>query len=188
MHYTRYQNILNIVVCNKNNGGIYIEIIKLENKFRNEIINYIDNEWGTPIVTKGNIIDITGLPGFIAVENENLAGALLYQIKNDECEIVVLYNLMEGKNIGTKLINAVIEQAKEKACKRIWLITTNDNTSAIRYYQKRGFTLNAIHINAFRVTQQLKGEFGEYGENENGLILGIDDIPILHEIEFEIIL
>ena len=49
-------------------------------------------------------------------------------------------------------------------------------------------TFSAIHINAFKVTQQLKGGFGEYGENENGLVLGIDGIPILHEIEFEIIL
>ena len=162
-----------------------LTIINIDGDYRREAFDYIKKEWGIPIVTRGNIIDIDDLPGFAAVVNDKLAGAILYQIKNNECEIVVLYSLVERKGIGLKLINAVIEKARESDCKRVWLITTNDNTPAIRYYQKRGFTLTDVHINAFKITQQLKGE---YNEAENGLVLGIDSIPILHEVEFEIVL
>ena len=157
-----------------------MKILKLGLDYREEVNTYIE-EWGNPIVTKGNIIETSDLPGFIAIDNGGVAGAALYQIKNGECEIVVLYSLKRNTGIGAKLIEKVFDMAKEQACKRIWLITMNDNTHAIRYYQRRGFSLKAVHINAFKNTQLIKGE-------GSGLVLGIDDIPILHEFEFEIIL
>jgi hypothetical protein len=57
----------------------------------------------------------------------------------------------------------------------------NDNTHAIRFYQRRGFELKAVHINAFDITRKLK-KMPLHGD-----ILGIDDIPIKHEFEFEIV-
>jgi ribosomal protein S18 acetylase RimI-like enzyme len=161
-----------------------MEIIKLENEYRKSVIQYVNHEWGNPIVTKGNIIDIYDLPGFVVLDNGEIAGAVLYQFRQGECEIVALYSLKENIGIGTMLINAVIQIAKENTCSRVWLITMNDNIHAIRYYQKRGFSLKAVHINAFKITQQIKGEISEAKDN---LVLGIDDIPILHEFEFEII-
>ncbi|MCL2702342.1 MAG: GNAT family N-acetyltransferase [Defluviitaleaceae bacterium] len=165
-----------------------MEIVRLDNDYHKEVTDFIDNEWGTPIITKGNIIDIFSLPGFAAVDNGKLAGAILYQVKDNECEIAAFFSLTKNKGIGSKLINAVIDAAKEHDCARVWLITTNDNTQAIRYYQKRGFTLKAAHINAFKITQRLKGEFGKCNGGKDGLVLGIDDIPILHELEFEVVL
>ena len=166
---------------NKMNGIIH----NLNSKYRNDVIAFVDNEWGNPIITKGNIIDIYDLPGFVVIDNNIIAGAVLYQIIDGDCEIVAMYSLKQNAGIGTALINAVIHYVKNKSCKRVWLITTNDNTHAIRFYQKRGFTLKNVHINAFKVTQQLKGIVGDGKDNT---VLGIDDIPILHEFEFEIIL
>lgn len=60
-------------------------------------------------------------------------------VNNGECEIISLDSLIENQGIGTKLIEKVIETARQHQCKRIWLITTNDNIKAIRYYQRRGF-------------------------------------------------
>ena len=148
---------------------------------RKEVLAYIEKEWGIPIVTRGKVIDLSNLPGFVAVAENTAAGAIVYQIHNNECEIVVLYSLTENKGVGTELINAVIEAAREQNCSRVWLVTTNDNTPAMRFYQKRGFTMKAVHVNAFKITQQIKGM-------GSGVILGIDDIPILHEVEFEMVL
>jgi len=157
-----------------------MQIIDIENsQYREKVNTHIKEEWGLPIVTKGHIIDVLHLPGFIAVDEDELMGAILYQICNNECEIVVLFSLKENTGVGSSLINAVIKTAKAQMCRRIWLITTNDNTPAIRYYQKRGFSLKAVHVNAFKVTQKIKG----MGDD---VVLGIDDIPILHEVEFEI--
>ena len=158
-----------------------MELQILSENFRGIVLKHINDEWGgLIIVTKGNIINTNDLPGFVMVDNNHLAGAVLYQIKDNECEIVVIFSFIESKGVGTKLIDSVIDVAKKEKCKRVWLITTNDNTQAIRYYQKRGFSLKAVHINAFEVTKKIKGELEG--------VLGIDNIPILHEFEFEIIL
>ena len=157
-----------------------MEIKNLEGMYKETVINHIFKEWGEPIVTKGNIINIRNLYGFIALNNAELAGAILYQIKDNECEIVVLYSIIETIGVGTSLIDAVIDIARSKKCKRAWLITMNDNTHAIRFYQKRGFDLKEVHINAFDVTRKLKKL------PTDGDFLGIDNIPIKHEFEFEI--
>lgn len=74
------------------------------------------------------------------------------------------------------LIDKVIEEAKEHKCKRVWLITTNDNTHAIRFYQRRGFNFRGLYINAIQESRKIKPQIP---------LLGMDDIPIMHEIEFE---
>ena len=38
--------------------------------------------------------------------------------------------------------------ARDENLDRIWLITTNDNLDALRFYQRRGFRLVAIHPDA----------------------------------------
>ncbi len=160
-------------------NGIMIEIQELDMRHRGAVNSHIDREWGNPIVTMGNIIDTRDLPGFVNVEDAAVQGAALYRIADGECEIVALYSLSQARGVGSALIEAVTNAAKEAGCRRVFLITMNDNTHAIRFYQKRGFSLKAVHIDAFKATQGIKG-MGE------GVILGMDDIPILHEFEFEI--
>ena len=157
-----------------------MEIRNLEGLHREPAINYVFEEWGEPIVTRGNIIHVQNLSGFMALENNALVGAILYDIRDNECEIAVLFSFAESKGVGTALINSVIDFAKSEKCSRVWLITMNDNTHAIRFYQKRGFELKAVHINAFDVTRKLKKE------PLPEIVLGIDNIPIKHEFEFEI--
>ena len=67
-----------------------------------------------------------------------------------KCQIVSLDSLIENKGIGSKLLEKVIETAEKRKCKRIWLVTTNDNIKAIKFYQKRGFDMVAVHRNSLR--------------------------------------
>jgi hypothetical protein len=58
----------------------------------------------------------------------------------------------------------------------LWLISTNDNTHAIRFYQRRGSPA-AVHVGAVdRYRRDLKPEIPRRGS---------DDIPIRDEVEFE---
>lgn len=156
-----------------------LRIIPLNDMHRPQVNAYIDAEWGVPIVTRGQAIDPYNLPGFAAVD-QAFCGAVLYQIKANECEIVVLFSLRDNTGAGTALISAVKEEAQKAGCRRVFLITMNDNTRAIRFYQKRGFDLKDVYINAFEQTRRIKGIQGE--------VQGIDGIPVRHEFEFEMIL
>ena len=157
-----------------------MNIVFLNDTNRAEADRYIKDEWGGPMIaTLGNLYDSSILPGYAALEEGRTIGAILYRISDGECEIAALYSLLQNRGVGTALIRRVTETAREHRCRRIWLITTNDNTHAIRFYQKFGFALRAVHIGSFEVTRRLKGELPATGN---------DSIPIEHEFEFEILL
>ena len=157
-----------------------MEIQTLNEKFRGAVDGYVRCLWGGPMcATMGTLYDTSDLPGFVAVEEGALLGALLYRVAGDEMEISTLFSLVEGQGAGKKLLDAAAEEAKRLGFKRLWLITTNDNTRAIRFYQRYGFHLKAVHIGAVNEARKLKPSIP---------LLGDDGIPIEHEFEFEILL
>ena len=136
-------------------------------------------QWGAEVVVAhGTIYEPHKLPGFVVTHaaQEQPIGLITYQLQGHQCEIVTLDSLQERQGIGSALIEAVKDAARQSACERTWLITTNDNLKALRFYQKRGFTLAALHRNAIEQARQLKPQIPVIGE---------DGIPIRDEIELE---
>ncbi len=134
--------------------------------------------WGADfIVSRGRKIFAAELPGFVAEDNDgNKVGLLTYEIIDDQCEIVTLDAFVKYSGIGTELMNEAIKAAHQEDCKRLWLITTNDNLDAIRFYQRRGMTIATIHVNAIAYSRTLKPSIPE---------IGLNGIPLRDEIEFE---
>ena len=152
----------------------YIEKTENENKAVSEIIG----GWGSDIlVSRGKIYRAEDLDGILVYDNNKIVGLGLYDIKNHDCEIVLLETFAQNKGIGTQIIERIKEIAKTKNCRRIWLITSNDNIDAIKFYQKRGFCIVNIYINAMEESRKIKPETPYIGNYE---------IPIRDEIEFEI--
>ena len=152
------------------------------NEIRSEhselIKSFIAGQWGSALsVSRGQIFNTGELPGFLCLENKDIIGLVTYHIEGEECEIVTLNSESHNKGLGTTLINKVIDNAKASGCTRVWLITTNDNTRAIRFYQKRGFEWVGFYKNSMEASRKLKHEIPELGD---------DGIPIKHEIEFEL--
>ena len=82
----------------------------------------------------------------------------------------------KGKGIGSALLDEIEKIAKEQRCRRIWLITTNDNIDALRFYQRRGYEIAFVHRHAIQESRKIKPQLpfvGKYG------------IPIRDEIEME---
>ncbi len=147
---------------------------------KNWVAGLLKEWWAGPgVVTRGKLHIADELPGFIAVEQDKPAGLITYDISGDRCEIVTMNSLVEGKGIGSALMDAVKDIAVKNGCRRLWLITTNDNTKALRFYQKYGFSLVAVHRNAVEKSRQFKPEIP---------LTGNDGIPLRDEIELEILL
>lgn len=152
-----------------------IRIISPEN--RKQINDFISSHWfSTDMVIRGELVDMTRLDGFVIYDKETIIGLITYRIKSNECEIMSLDSLKENQGIGTNLVNKIIEIASEKKYTKIKLITTNDNINAIRFYQKRGFDMVNIYRNALDTSRKLKPSIP---------LLGDFNIPLKHEIEFE---
>lgn len=132
------------------------------------------------IVTRGRKIYPAEIKGFCAIdESGEKAGLITYEVIGEQCEIVTLDALKKFSGIGTKLIEKVKQEVIKRNCKRIWLITTNDNLEAIRFYQRRGFTIAAVHVNALEYSRKIKPSIP---------ITGLYNIPLRDEIEFEMML
>jgi GNAT superfamily N-acetyltransferase len=162
---------------------IVVQPIKNEN--RPWIRQFLHNHWGSSrVVSRGHVHHADVLPGFIAypfqedqqLEQVSPGGLITYNILGHDCEIVTLDSLVGGIGVGTRLILAVESAARASGCRRLWLITTNDNTKALKFYQKRGFTLVALYRDAIHLSRLLKPEIP---------LTGIDNIPIRDEIELE---
>lgn len=124
-------------------------IREIASRDRPRATNLLDKRWGSSlIVTRGRPHNTDRLPGFAARIGPVAQGLITYDIQRDQCEIVSLDSLTEKIGIGSRLIGAVKQQAIGQSCRRLWLITTNDNTLALRFYQKRGFDIAAIHLGA----------------------------------------
>jgi len=141
---------------------------------------FIAWRWGADtVVTHETVYHPATLPGFIAIrQNENL-GLVTYHIERRDCEIVTLDSVLENNGIGSALIESVKEVAQQARCQRLWLITTNDNLHALGFYQRRGFVIAAVHVNAIERDRLLKPEIPRFG---------MDRIPIRDEIELELVL
>jgi ribosomal protein S18 acetylase RimI-like enzyme len=119
------------------------------------------------------------LDGFITLDNGEWIGEITYTFSGNECEIVSLDSARQGMGVGTMLIRKVVEKAREKNGRRIFLITTNDNLNALGFYQKRGFELVAVHRGAINDSRKIKPGIP---------LIGANNIPLRDEIELEMIL
>ncbi|MCA9895546.1 MAG: GNAT family N-acetyltransferase [Anaerolineae bacterium] len=136
----------------------------------------IEREWGTALmVSRGVLYDVLTYPGFVALFDDQPQGLVTYRIDGKGCEILILQSAIERQGIGAALVDKVRSTAIKAGCKRLWLITTNDNIKAFRWYQRQGFTIKAVHVNALAKSRKLKPEIP---------LVGQDGIPLRDEIEF----
>jgi ribosomal protein S18 acetylase RimI-like enzyme len=137
-------------------------------------------EWEAAfVVAHGEVFRPADLPGFVALTNLELVGLVTYRIEAQECEIITLNSWREGIGVGSRLIEAVRQEAIEAGCQRLCLTTTNNNLHALAFYQKCGFILAGIRLNAMTETRKLKPQIPLF--DEQGL-------PIRDELELEMFL
>jgi ribosomal protein S18 acetylase RimI-like enzyme len=164
----------------RQSGGrqpVSFEIQPLSPAQRQEAAAWIRQRWGSEIVAvHGVTYRPAELPGFVAVDGGAWLGLVTYHVDGDSCEIATIDSDRPNQGVGTALIEAVKEVARQTACRRLWLVTTNDNTAALRFYQMRGFTLAALHRDAVSRSRQMKPEIP---------LTGNDGISMRDEIELE---
>jgi GNAT superfamily N-acetyltransferase len=142
------------------------------------VVALLEDRWGsTTILSRGRVHQADGLPGYILWEKDMRMGLITYHIDGGSCEIVTLDSLAEGKGIGTALIDALRDRAVDLGCNQLWVITTNDNLPALRFYQKQGFRLTALYPGAVEESRCLKPSIP---------LAGHADIPIRDEIQLGI--
>jgi len=144
-------------------------------------VEEVFRSWGADfVVTCGRKVYPEETEGLYAAdERGRRIGLLTFQIAGTQCEVVTLDAFEKFRGIGTALMDRAVALARARGCTRVWLITTNDNLDAIRFYHRRGLVIAHVHVGAITESRRLKPSIP---------LLGAYGIPIRDEIEFELVL
>ena len=126
--------------------------------------------WGDPIVVRSQTYAIDACDIFIAGDFEGLAA--VSGRDRPIAELVAIIAFSRHRGIGSALLRSIIDRLQ--GFETLRLTTTNDNLEALRFYQRRGFRLQALRpgaVDAARAHKPTIAAVGEYG------------IPIRDELE-----
>ena len=130
------------------------------------------------VVRLGALIDPLGLPGLVAERDGERIGLLTYIVDGGQFEVLSLHSQVEDAGAGSTLLQAAADLARERGCRRLWLVTTNDNLHALGFYQRRGLRLFALHAGAVDRDRALKPELPD---------INLDNrIPLRDMLELEL--
>lgn len=137
---------------------------------------HLDEAWGGPLqVRRSERIDARRLDGLVAERDGTPAGVLLHAIRGREAELALLSTWPAGAGTGSALLDAF--RPLVAGCSRVWLVTTNDNLPALRFYQRRGWRLFVLRSGAVdEARRRLKPAIPA---------VGVDGVPVCDELELE---
>ena len=116
--------------------------------------------------------------GFVAGDWD---GLITFRVAGLRCEVTLLKAVREGEGIGSALLDATLDAARDVGCVDVWLVSTNDNLHALEWYQRKGFTVTEVRTGAVdRSRETLKPSIPTHNP-DNGL-------PISDEIELSLAL
>ena len=157
-----------------------IVVREIEPTDRDWVRSFLREHFRSTIVVSRNVVhQADNLPGFIAFYRGEPSALLTFCVMNGELEVVSLHAAIAGRGLGSHLLASARQRARDHRCRRLWLITTNDNEPAIRFYTRRGMHLAAVHRGAIAESRKLKPEIS---------LVGVGGRAIEDEIEFELVL
>jgi ribosomal protein S18 acetylase RimI-like enzyme len=144
---------------------------------RPAVASFLSGMRSLRVARRGELVDVLDHPAVVAWSGARVAGVATYVLEGERCELLTLHAATRRQGVGTALVEVVVETARSAGCRTLWLVTTNDNVDALRFYQRRGFRLAALRAGAVDASRErLKPEIPELGDH---------GIPLRDELELE---
>jgi GNAT superfamily N-acetyltransferase len=106
----------------------------------------VSAEFGGRIQARGGeLVDVLRCPGIVAEHAGSQVGLLTYRMDDKDAELVYIEVTRKLAGVGTTLLEEFLTIAGGR---RVWLVTTNDNLDALRFYQRRGFVISELRPGA----------------------------------------
>jgi ribosomal protein S18 acetylase RimI-like enzyme len=154
-----------------------LSIVQLDNNNRKLVRPLFIDNWGSDVmITKGIKHNFDDLDGFVANRDDSIVGLITFKRSENEIEVISLNSFIENIGTGTALLNKMIDYAKNNTITRLFLSTTNDNLDALKFYQKRNWSICAFYRDTVTEARKIKPSIP---------VTGCFGIPLEHEIELE---
>jgi ribosomal protein S18 acetylase RimI-like enzyme len=128
---------------------------------------------------RGELIDVLADAGLVAERGGQRVGLLTHrQDGPGRIEISALLAVEQRTGVGSALVRALLPIARDAGVREIRVTTTNDNLTALAFYQRHGFRLAELRAAAVDESRRtLKPSIPETGE---------DDLPLRDELELSL--
>ncbi|MHB1501521.1 MAG: GNAT family N-acetyltransferase [Candidatus Dormibacteria bacterium] len=141
---------------------------------------WVGRRWGgKTMAVPGRLYEMGPLDALVATVEDKLVGALAYFTEDDALEIVSCDADPLGRGVGRALVDGAVSVTRLRSLRRVWTTTTNDNLTALGFWQAVGFRLTALRPGAVGDARRLKSTIPERGYR---------GLPIRDEIDIEMIL
>lgn len=124
----------------------------------------------------GQFVGPDDVEGLGAYTDERLHGIVTWVTHGKVMHIVAVNAFTEVRGVGMALVDAMMAHGREQGMALLRASISNDNMIALRFYQKRGFRMLALHRGIFDAMRHIKPSIP---------LTGLDGIPMRDEIELE---
>jgi ribosomal protein S18 acetylase RimI-like enzyme len=132
----------------------------------NEVDGWFERHWGgRTVVGHGTVYTMDDVECLVAVDDGRVVGAVTFHVDADAMEVVTVDSDVPRRGIGRTLLDAAVAEAGRRGLRRVWLTTTNDNLTALAFYQAVGFRLCALRPDAVAESRRLKPSIALVGSN-----------------------
>lgn len=131
----------------------------------------LERDWreftgGSPVIGVLRSYEPGDVEGLIWKDTEStLRAVVAWWIDGGRAEIVSLHAEPTGSGAGTQAMNAAEDELRRRGVTKVVLATTNDNVRALKFYQKRGYRLVRLHLDAMDKVREIKPGVPELGQD-----------------------
>ena len=148
---------------------------------KTELCRIMLASWGShSMMIDLHVYDVAEIDALGLFDGSGKTAALAsWTVRGDSAYLCALHSLKPGEGVAIQMLDAVIFAARKAGAKRLKAMLTNDNMPGMTFYQRRGFRLSGLYLEAI----------DHYRSVEPNIIkTGYKDIPIHDAIELEIAL
>jgi GNAT superfamily N-acetyltransferase len=144
---------------------------------RKQLVELLRLRWpDSTLIICGQFIQPEDVEGLGYYANDRLHGIATWRAHGKTMHIVAVNAFTELRGVGVALIDAMIAYGRENGMALLRATISNDNTVALRFYQRRGFHLSALHRGLYDAMRAMKPAIP---------VTGLDGIPMRDELELE---
>jgi len=156
------------------NEGPAFEILPMQ---QDRLVELLQLRWPErSMLIAGRFVEPEDVEGIGAFTSDRLHGIATWLANGRVMHIVAVNSFTELRGIGIALVDAMMAEGRARGMALIRASISNDNVMALRFYQKRGFRLSALHRGIYDAMRQMRPSIPA---------TGLDNIPIRDELELE---